>query len=348
MASLYHSFSGLISAVGLPSASRLAVLALLGSGALHAQPVPRTVVVEHFTNTVCSICASRNPGFYANLRQQPSVLHIAYHPSSPYRACLFSQQNTVENDARTNFYGVYGGTPRLVINGTVIPATDDYATAALFAPFQGQASPFAVSVALRPSSPDSITATVRVLTQALHSYPTLQLYVALVEDTVNYAGPNGEQRHFDVFRKSFTGASPLAITPAAGVGAAVVLTRVVFRNPGWRPNHLYAVAMVQEAGNAMLQAAASPRFSTVLNSAATTPKASFQAYPNPTSGTISLTTDLGAFTLELYNSMGQLLHQRPAANSLTTLDVRHLAPGQYFLRAVAPNGQRYLTRFVKQ
>ena len=32
--------------------------------------VPKKVIVEHFTNTLCSVCASRNPGFYSNLNNQ--------------------------------------------------------------------------------------------------------------------------------------------------------------------------------------------------------------------------------------------------------------------------------------
>jgi hypothetical protein len=82
--------------------------------------VPKKVVVEHFTNTRCSVCASRNPGFYNNYKTQAGVIHLAIHPSSPYAACVLSQHNPVENDARTNYYGVYGGTPVLVIQGVVI------------------------------------------------------------------------------------------------------------------------------------------------------------------------------------------------------------------------------------
>src|SRR5688572_14710898 len=83
---------------------------------------PRQVIVEHFTNTRCSICASKNPGFYSLLHgSYPQVLHIAYHPSAPYSNCYFSLQNPTENNSRTNYYGVYGSTPRAVIQGNVIP-----------------------------------------------------------------------------------------------------------------------------------------------------------------------------------------------------------------------------------
>src|SRR6185436_4956285 len=83
--------------------------------------VPKKTVVEHFTNTKCSVCAARNPGFNANLNHQANVIRLAIHPSSPYSGCLLYNQNATDNDARTNYYGVYGGTPRLVINGNVVP-----------------------------------------------------------------------------------------------------------------------------------------------------------------------------------------------------------------------------------
>jgi len=319
------------------------------TGGLRAQPVPRVVVVEHFTNTLCSVCASRNPGFYANLRQQAGALHIAYHPSSPYRACLFSQQNTAENDARTNFYGVYGGTPRLVINGLEIPAGQDYATPALFAPFQGQTSSLAVSVTLVPAGADSITATVRVETRAPHSYGTLSLYLALAEDTVSYAAPNSEQRHFDVFRKSFTGINALAFSPGAAVGSVVVIERTIYRNPGWVSRRLYALALVQEASRALVQAGASARLGTVTaTSAGTAAATGLQVYPNPAGDEVSVNADFQDFRLEIYNSLGQHVQTQYVEGKLSTLSIGRFAPGPYLLRAIGPDGRDYRTRLIKQ
>src|SRR5260221_7207968 len=76
--------------------------------------VAKKIIVEHFTNTDCSICAALDPGFYANLNAHPGVLHLSIHPSAPYPNGLLYKQNATANDARTNYYGVYGSTPRLV------------------------------------------------------------------------------------------------------------------------------------------------------------------------------------------------------------------------------------------
>ena len=325
---------------------------LFATDAAQAQAVPRAVLAEHFTNTVCSICASRNPGFYANLRRQAApVLHVAYHPSSPYRACVFSQQNPAENDARTNFYGVYGGTPRLVLNGSVVPAGQDYAAAVLFAPFQGQISPFAVAVALQAVGADSIAVVVRIETRAAHSYAALQLYLPLAEDTVFYAAPNGEQRHYDVFRKSFSGPQPLAFGPAPAVGGSVTVRRVLAKSPAWVPRRLYALAVVQDAANQVLQAAASARLGSAAPLAATQPAAAGALlFPNPVREMLFVSADAARPVAgwQVLNALGRRVLGGGPGPLPTALDVRGLAAGVYALRVQPVAGRPYGQRFVKE
>ena len=121
-------------------------IATLTSIQLVFSQVPKKVVVEHFTNTNCSICASRNPGFYTNLHNQTGILHLAVHPSSPYPNCLLYQQNGTANDARTNYYGIYGSTPRLVINGNVISGGTNYSSSSIFTPYLGLTSPASIRI----------------------------------------------------------------------------------------------------------------------------------------------------------------------------------------------------------
>ena len=108
------------------------VVFLLLTIAAQAQEVPRRVVVEHFTNSRCGICANRNPAFYTNLNSQEGVLHISYHPSSPYSNCVLHQANAAENDGRTNYYDIYGSTPKLVIQGALVPVSTNYGNASIF------------------------------------------------------------------------------------------------------------------------------------------------------------------------------------------------------------------------
>ena len=93
----------------------------LVSLALSAQTsVKKYVLLEHFTNSKCSVCASKNPAFFTLIDQYPNdVHHVSIHPSTPYSTCVFYQSNTTENEARADFYNI-PGTPRVAVNGTLL------------------------------------------------------------------------------------------------------------------------------------------------------------------------------------------------------------------------------------
>ncbi|MGL5890062.1 MAG: T9SS type A sorting domain-containing protein [Bacteroidia bacterium] len=238
---------------------QLFVSALLFSAAQLQAQVPRKVVVEHFSNTLCSVCASRNPGFYTNYSNQPNTIHLSVHPSSPYSGCVLSQHNVAGNDGRTNYYGIYGSTPRLVIQGDVIAPSANYSASALFASYTGQTSPASIRIEQTKFANDSIRASVIIKTEATHNLGSLQLYVALAEDTVFYNAPNGENEHYDVFRKAFTGVTGLAVTLPANVGDSVVYTFSSPANLVWNFARINTFVILQETtSQAVVQAQSYP------------------------------------------------------------------------------------------
>ena len=221
--------------------------------------VAKKTIVEHFTNTKCSVCASRNPGFYSNLNSQTDVLHLAIHPSSPYIGCLLYQQNATANDARTNYYGIYGSTPKLVINGNLIPANANYSSNSIFTPYIGLTSPASIRIVQEKFATDSIRATVIIKTEAVNTLSALSLFVALAEDTVFYTGSNGEPMHFDVFRKPLTNTIGNAITLPPTVGDSVVFIFTSTSDPIWDFSRIYTMAILQEtASKNLVQAEAVP------------------------------------------------------------------------------------------
>lgn len=213
---------------------------------LYAQ-VPQSIIVEHFTNTVCSICASRNPSFYANLANHPAVLHLAVHPSSPYASCQFNQHNPAENDARTNYYGIYGGTPRLVIQGNSLSTSSDYGNAALFAPYQSQTSPLSLRPTLHLINNDSVRVSTTVKIEAIHNLGDVRLFVALAEDTIFYAAPNGEDQHYGVFRRALSDPQGLPLALPSMVGDSAIYTATVPIHSAWNLPRLRAIAILQHA-----------------------------------------------------------------------------------------------------
>lgn len=215
--------------------------------------VSKPILVEHFTNTRCSVCASQNPSFNAILAQHPEVMRISYHPTSPYANCLLAQHNVAENDARTNFYNLYGSTPRLAINGgTISNNPNPYINPNLFDNYQGQTSSFKLRVDQQKSA-DSIWIRVVLKAEGAFSGGDLRLYGAVAEDTIFYNSPNGESQHHNVFRKTFFGANGLTFSPPA-LGDSLVWQAALSRNQAWNFNRIFAYALVQQVTNkAMVQ-----------------------------------------------------------------------------------------------
>jgi hypothetical protein len=221
--------------------------------------VPKNVVVEHFTNTLCSVCASRNPGFFTNLNNHPNVIHLAIHPSSPYSNCIFSQHNPTENDARTNYYNIYGSTPRLIVQGTLVPVSTNYGNASIFTSQGGQMSPFTVRIKVdNVNLAGQVMVEVVVKTEATHNYTDLKLFAAIAEDTIFYNAPNGENIHYNVFRQSVFETAGKMIQPAMMVGDSVVFMQSVNYTSVWSMSNLVGISILQEIGNkAVVQAATS-------------------------------------------------------------------------------------------
>lgn len=304
--------------------------------------VPKKVVVEHFTNTVCSICASKNPGFYTNLNSQSGVIHLAVHPSSPYSSCILNQHNVAENDARTNYYGVYGSTPRIVIQGSVIPSSANYNLASLFTPFLSQTTPASISIKQYKYGNDSIRSRIVIKTEAIHSLGTLKLFVALAEDTIFYNSPNGETKHFDVFRKSLTGATGVTITLPATVGDSVVYTMVSATHPAWVFQRIYTFAILQDASTkAVIQSesisAKSNSLYTGIKSIAGLNK-ELQVYTYERELYIKQQLLPSNETITIYNITGEIILTKAIESTMEVLNLNSLKTGIYFY-AITTSGK---------
>lgn len=315
---------------------------LLGCSSLYAQ-VPKKVIVEHFTNTKCSVCASRNPGFYSNLANHPNILHLAIHPTSPYAACLLAQQNNPDNDARTNYYGLYGSTPRFVINGTSIATNADYSNSVLFSPFSNQTSPISIHIKQHKFGTDSITSTIIIKTEANHSYGTLKLFGVLAEDSLFYTSPNGESLHHDVYRKSLFGAEGMTITIPANIGDSLVYNVTSLSNNIWNFDRIYTLALLQiDDTKEVIQAEAIPASQQDSNqptALTNNPALNVLIYPNPTSSNLSVQLEKEMYsTLQLISTDGKPVYNTNLTQ-FANLDVSTLPKGLYILVITNPKGR---------
>lgn len=293
----------------------------------------RQVVVEHFTNTRCSICASRNPGFYQTLSGYPQVIHIAFHPSSPYQNCLFSQQNKPENDARTNYYGIYGSTPRFVLNGKNLPSANPAINATTLDTVINQTSPIEVEVTEEQIAADSILVKIVIRVGGTLPVSTALLFAGIAEDPVLYNAPNGENVHYDVFRKALSSATGNTIQlPQPGDSLTYQMLYKV--ESGWNISQLHTTAWVQRADTKeILNADESERLSSPLG-VDETAEEQFTVYPNPFENELTVNgLQLAVNTIiEVRDVMGRLVERQTITTENFKLDTENWEKGVYFLR----------------
>ena len=301
----------------------------------HAQRVPVNTIVEHFTNTKCSICFNKNPGLYANLAKHPSVLYLSIHPSSPYTACILSKQNTADNDHRTKYYDVYGGTPVIVINGQEISGTS-FTDTSLFKPFQGLTSAFSIEASTSKTSSNTIQTRLVIKKVDASEVQSAVLFTSIAEDTVSVNGGNGELTHYNVSRKSFQEIIDLPLD----VNDSIVLVKTVNINPVWNAKRMFTTAILQEkVTNKLIQANQSKLIVDATTTSANDHMENtyFRVHPNPAHDFIYIghngydsESNQEAVQFELLTPSGVSV-LKGSYISETTIDIRNISTGLYYL-----------------
>lgn len=309
-----------------------------------AAQVPQTVIVEHYTNSKCGICANRNPAFYNLLENYPDVIHIAFHPSSPYSTCIFSQHNPAENDARTNFYGIYGGTPRAVVQGDVIPPGSQLLTSEQLDSKLGNQSDFDINFNHYFGEGDTVWVKVTIHKVGNSTSGALKFYGFLAEKLIEYSAPNGEDMHHDVFRK-------VAIEQSVNlqnVGDSVILQAYYFTHTDWNQEEIYAVGVLQKTSDKSIVQAAQSGFAEEMTGIYNRKKdLSNLIYPNPVKHQFTIAPRyINDFEkAELYNLFGVLIKEIDLSGFT---NVSELASGHYFVVFMGKDGQAYTSRIIKQ
>lgn len=205
----------------------------------------RYIFLEHFTNSRCGVCASQNPGFYSRLQAYKNEYHhMTVHPPIPYSQCLLYQANPSDNSARTNFYGIQG-TPTVVIHGLTKKNANGVTEAVLNAELN-KTSPLEIKVVETGSQNRSVS--VEIKTIGLRPGGTYKLYVVALEKELNYASPNGEKIHYNVFRDFVTAVDGDDINLAA-TGSSITKNFSVSVQGSWVENQVYMLAWIQDVNS---------------------------------------------------------------------------------------------------
>ncbi|MEZ4886767.1 MAG: T9SS type A sorting domain-containing protein [Chitinophagales bacterium] len=291
------------------------------------------VLMEHFTNSRCSTCASRNPAFYDVIHapeNEGKIHHITIHPPYPYEQCAFYQHNTNDNLVRTEFYGVLG-TPRVFVWGTQNSEGIKLLSQERLNTFLNQTAPIAILVE-ESTDGNSRTANIEVKSYENIAGDNLKLFAAVVEKVVNYNAPNGEKEHFDVLRKTLPTYDGIAFNPAA-MGESKNFSFTYDLNAEWDASQIYVVAFVQNVATKEVLNSGT-RFDEVATGIEESVlDKNIRLYPNPTNDFIHLQLNDNQLNIQevaLYNNSGALLQSFEGNPS--KIDVRSYPSGIYFVK----------------
>jgi Secretion system C-terminal sorting domain len=293
----------------------------------------RYVLLEHFTNTLCSTCASSNPSFFTAIKVEtnPNVHHISYHWRTPYQNCVYYQASPTRQDARADFYGI-PGSPRVSFNG----AANTNLSVVTEASIQAAATTSPIYVKVTENTGVNRTAVIKVKWVTTPPSGTYVMHVAVVEKKTSYAAPNGEATHYNVFRKF--------LTTVAGEPIPTNTTAEQTISYGYPADvgveaQLYTVAWIQNtATKEVLNSGTRFDFGTATDEVSVDSQVALS--PNPTTGKTTVTFDkLTPQYLTVQNVAGQVIENVKLSNSTNyELNLTHLAAGVYIVKVKAAEG----------
>ncbi len=306
----------------------------------------RYIFLEHFTNTRCGICAGANPGFYNLLNGYKNQYHhMTVHPPIPYSACLLYQSNPSDNSQRSNFYNIVG-TPTLVINGLAKKSLSSVTASTLNAELN-KLSP--VEVVVKEGGTTIRNATIEVKTVGTKPGGIYKLYAVALEKELNYASPNGEKLHHNVFRDFLTAADGDPID-LAGTGSSVIKNYSITIPPGWVENQIYILAWIQDANTKEVLNSGTVFDGVTANQ--DLQSLQFKIYPNPVQDVLKLewSNPLAASaTISFTNVLGKEIYtgSLKAGSKQFQYPVANFAKGIYFVR-IQSGKEKISRKWIKE
>jgi hypothetical protein len=302
--------------------------------------VEKKVIVEHFTNTRCGVCKAKNPGLFDVLADYPEVMHISYHPSSPYPNCELHQHNPSENDGRTNFYGVYGSTPRVVLQGDALGIQTPLVKPEQLDEQIGQQSDYSLTLVKTVVSGNTYKVTMTIKRVNGDTDEDIYVYAGLAEKLVNYNAPNGENVHHNVFRKVIYDG-----TQNLNNDETVIIEREYSSHQDWDEEQIYAYAVIHNGETEeTLQAGNSLESPSFINNS-TIEKRRDLFYPNPATDLLNVRSEYlnKNFILTIYSQQGQVLR---TFNNLSDINISDLPSGFYNARLSGEDGRIIASKLV--
>lgn len=305
--------------------------------------VEQKVVVEHFTNTNCGICGSRNPGLFKNLaNENADVIHISYYPSRPYSDCKLNNHNSAENDTRTKYYGIYGSTPQIVIQGEP-QSRPDFTDPKLFDDYKKKLTAYQSKTKFEIGT-DSIYVRVALKSDETDDWTDIKMLVMAIEDTVFYKGRNSEKEHYNVFRKSFTVINGVSIDQNLSIGDSVVFYFSIPIHTDWNLTRVKTLTLLQNGRDKTILQAENGTEDEIKKPVGIDYKNNeLVVYPTVATHILNINSEQN-INYNIFSISGKVVAQGKTAKNIT---ISSLESGIYFLQMI--NGKTSQTiRFIKE
>lgn len=326
------------------------LLTFLTAHLMQAQ-VPRTMLVEHFSNASCGPCASQNPALQSLLVANPGVVYLKYQVNWPGTDPM-NAHNPSQVNVRVNFYDVTG-VPTTVFEGNVYKGSPASFNQTMINNRANASSPFSLSLSKRFSpAMDSIYVTAIYRKEADTSTSGVYVRIAILEKLIHFntaPGSNGEKDFHHVMKRMLPNGVGTAVPNDLAVGEYDTIEL------GWKLTNIYetdqlmAVAFIQNINNKnVYQAASSETMSTLAEGEVGTP--AIQAWPNPASNVLNLSfPTITGGALALYNAAGQMVYQENLAENTAVhaIPVDSLPAGLYIC-TLSNESSRISTRILIQ
>lgn len=319
----------------------LIVIALMSTFILaEAQTAKKYIFLEHFTNTYCSICSSRNPIFYSTIANYAdNVHHIAVHPKVPYQQCSLYNANQADNEARRVHHNIFG-TPKVFMNGKSTQSNPLIRADQLDAELNKKTS-VGIQISAIPTN-NAQSGEIEIFTTGDLPTGNLKLYIAAVEKLVDFSAPNGEKEHHDVLRKFVSANTGDAFVPAASGQSVKVSYDFDFEN-SWVSSQMYVLAWIENADTKEVLNSGS-QFDPPVEVSSSTTKINalpIVVQPNPATDIVRVAFDQpvsGLVTVQ--NLSGQTFFNEKIEQNSTfkQLNISDLEKGVYLLRVETETG----------
>jgi len=314
------------------------------------QTATKYVFLEHFTNTRCVICVTRNPVLFTTIADyEDNVHHISVHPSVPYNDCELYLENTEDNDARKEHHNVFA-TPFAYMNG-VRTSGSQLITAATLDGAINQKTSLGIQVNANPNSV-GIDGNVEVFTTGDVPTGNFRVMIAAVERNLNYAAPNGETEHHNVLRDLLE-AEGSTFEPSNKGESVTYDFSFTMTGRDWKPSEMYIMAWIEDIDTKEVLNSGSqfdPPVNTGVSSVDDLNAVPFSVLPNPATDNLTLKFDQPVSgDLVIRNMTGQEMMKDvlEVGSLFKSLNISDLENGTYLLTIETEEGIG-VQRFIKQ